>query len=260
MMTEFGKQLRYWRKNKGLSQLDLALHADVSSKHISFIETGRSKPSREMVFLLATSLDLNLRNRNDLLTAAGFSEGYNQSQLGSEQMQEIQQALQLILQHHAPYPALAFDWHWNILMANSGFQSVMKLFQTLNPKLSSSKNIVDLTFDPNGLKPFIVNWEEVASLIVQRLHREHMENPSRHQELMQKIFSYSNIPKNWRQIDLIHNPTPTVQLTLKVEDQKLNLFTILSSFGTPIDITAEEITIEHYFPADDQTRAFFDDQ
>lgn len=257
-MTEFGEQLRYWRKHKGLSQLDLALYADVSSKHISFLETGRAKPSREMIFQLATTLDLPLRNRNDLLAAAGFSERFSQGDLDANLMEKIQTALELILSHHAPYPALAFDWHWNIVMINDAFEKVIKMIQTINPLFSSSNNIVELTFDPNGFRPYIENWQEVASVIIQRLHRERLENPQRHQKLLEKVFSYPEIPSDWRQMDLTNTPTPMVQLNLNINQLELNLFTIISSFGTPIDITAEEITIEHYFPADEATRAFFE--
>lgn len=259
-MTEFGKQLRFWRKNKGLSQLDLALYADVSNKHISFLETGRAKPSREMIILLANTLDISLRSRNDLLNSAGFSDGYSQGNIDDEQMSKILHSLNLILKHHEPYPALAFDWHWNIIMANAGFQKIVELVTSINPNFTSSRNIIELTFDPNGFKPFIKNWDEVASMLVQRLHRERLECNDRHTELLEDILGNSTVPSNWRELDLSYAPSPTLNVQLQINELEITLFSVLSSFGTPIDVTAEEITIEQYFPADDATRKLFDMQ
>jgi len=257
-MNPFGDQLRFWRKSKGFSQLNLAIEANVSSKHISFIETGRNKPSREMVLLLSSTLDLPLRNRNDLLLSAGFSESYSRMPIHQKEMQSIQKALELILAKHEPYPAIVLDWDWNVLMGNNAYHNLLAWVASLRPDFYRSSNIVELIFDPKGLKPFISNWEEVASVTIQRLHREKMENKNRHENLLKRLFSYPDTPSHWQKLDFEQNPEPMIHVEFKIEDTCLRLFTTLSSFGTPIDITAEEIVIEQYFPADEITKRFFE--
>ncbi len=260
VLSPFGQQLRFWRKSKGFSQLDLALDANVSSKHISFLETGRNKPSREMVLLLASTLELPLRNRNELLLSAGFSENYSRTPIHKKEMESIQNVLAMMLEKHEPYPAIVLDWDWNVLMGNSGYNNMLKSVKSLQADFSTSSNIVELIFDPKGLKPFISNWEEVASTAIQRLHREKMENKNRHEGLLARLLSYPDTPSHWQSLNFKKSPEPMIYVELKIEDVSLKLLTTLSSFGTPIDITAEEIVIEQYFPADEATKQFFESE
>jgi len=246
--------------DKGFSQLDLAMDADVSSKHISFLETGRNKPSRNMILLLSGSLDLPLRNRNELLLAAGFSENYSRTPLHEKEMESIRSILKMMLAKHEPYPAVVLNWDWNILMSNDGFNHVLELMKSLKSDFSTSSNVVELIFDPQGLKPFIRNWEEVASLAIQRLHREKMENKNRHEVLLERLLSYPGTPSRWRSLNFKKNSVPIIHMELKIGDVSLKLFTTLSSFGTPIDVTAEEIVVEQYFPADEATKLFFENK
>lgn len=256
-MDTFGEQLRFWRKAKGFSQLNLAVEANVSSKHISFLETGRSQSSREMVLLLAGTLDVSLRHRNELLKAAGFSENFSRMPIQQKEMREIQQALDLMLAKHDPYPAIVIDWDWNVLQGNEGYEKLMNNIRVECANFPDSRNIVELIFDPNGLKPFISNWEKVASITIQRLHREKLEHKGRHKALLKRLFEYPDTPTHWQSFNFSETSVPMVYIELKIKNASLKFFTTLSSFGTPIDITAEEIMIEQYFPADKETKLFF---
>jgi len=177
------------------------MDADVSSKHISFLETGRNKPSRNMVLLLSSTLEeLPLRNRNDLLLSAGFSENYSRTPIHEKEMASIRNILKMMLTKHEPYPAVVLDWDWNVLMGNGGFNNILELVKSLQSDFSTSSNIVELIFDPKGLKPFVCNWEEVASFAIQRLHREKMENKNRHEVLLERLLSYPGTPSDWRSL------------------------------------------------------------
>ncbi len=259
-MNTFGKQLRYWRKAKGFSQLELATEANVSSKHISFLETGRSLASREMVLLLGGTLDISLRRRNELLTAAGFAESFTRMPIHQKEMQEIKHALDLMLDKHDPYPAIVIDWDWNVLQKNQGYEILSHAIRSQCPVFPDTNNIVELIFDPDGFKPFIRNWEQVASITVQRLHRERLEHRGRHETLLERLFKYPDTPKHWQTLNFGTKHVPMVYIEMEIDDTALTFFTTLSSFGTPIDITAEEIMIEQYFPADDVTRYFFENK
>lgn len=257
-INPFGEQLRFWRKSKGFSQLDLAVDAEVSSKHISFLETGRNKPSRSMVLLLSGTLELPLRSRNDLLLSAGFSENYSRTPIHEKEMTSIRNILEMMLAKHEPYPAVVLDWGWNVLMGNDGYNNILESVKSLRADFSTSSNIVELIFDPKGLKPFISNWEEVASFAIQRLHREKMENKNRHEVLLERLLSYPGTPLHWRSLNFKESSKPIVYVEFKIGEVALKFFTTLSSFGTPIDVTAEEIVIEQYFPADEATKLFFE--
>ena len=257
-MNSFCEQLRFWRKRKGLSQLDLSLEAGVSSRHISFLETARAKPSKDMVLLLSDALDIPLRDRNTLLTNAGFAEHYARTPIDEDKMQHLQYALTSMLERQEPYPALVLDWDWNIVMSNQGYQRFVTQMKGMYPEFVESKNIMEGLFDPKGLKPFIRNWEEVASVTIQRLHQEKMLHPGRHVDLLEKLFSYPDTPEQWRQINLQQQPNPMVYVDFEMGPIKIKFFSTLTSFGTPIDITAQELMIEQYYPADDATRIMFE--
>ena len=169
----FGALLRQWRTARKMSQFALALEADISARHLSFLETGRAQPSRDMVLLLATSLDVPLRERNRWLLVAGYAPIYRETNLTAPAMRPAQQALEFVLQQQEPYPALVMDRQWNLLRSNQGAGRVFRLF--LDPahlQAASPPNIMRLTFDPHGLRPCMVNWDEVAGHMLHLLHRE----------------------------------------------------------------------------------------
>src|SRR5436309_4604963 len=163
--------LKHWRLAQRMSQLALALEAEISARHLSFLETGRALPSRDMVLLLATMLDVPLRERNALLMAAGYAPVYQERSLTAPELAQVQRALDFILQRQEPYPGLVLDQHWNVVLQNQGAARVFQYF--LGPDASSISgppNAMRLTFHPQGLRPWLTNWDALASQLIQRLH------------------------------------------------------------------------------------------
>ena len=177
-----GKLLKSWRSARGLSQLDLALQADVSARHISFVETGRSQPSRDMVIRLADTLNVPLRDRNRLLLAAGYAPAYSETALDDESMGQVRQALAFVLRKHEPYPAFVLDNKWNIVQGNKAHQRLLARMLPRAASLEDPVNVLRLVFDSKLLKPFIVNWDVVASLLLLRVTKE-LESNSSNQDL-----------------------------------------------------------------------------
>ena len=175
----FGALLKYWRGVRGLSQLNLAMQANVSSRHISFIETGRSRPSREMVVQLSNALDVPFRERNGLLQAAGYALLYRETGLDEPQLADTKQALNHILEAHDPHGAMVVDRYWNVVMANTAIQALWA--QLLDPAVlagGGTINVMDLLLDPALLRPYFANWPEIAAHLLERLHRESPGQPT----------------------------------------------------------------------------------
>lgn len=256
--TEFGSILRHWRESSRLSQLELALQADVSSKHVSFLETGRNRPSREMILRLSNALDLPLRDRNLMLTAAGFAGAYTENSLESAAFSQVDEALRRILDKHEPYPALVMDADWNLLRLNSGAAALSTMF--VADAASVSSNALELLFSEQGLQPFVVDWETLSATLMMRLFRETVGTGSNDykRELFNKLESLPGTPKNWRELANRLPAGPTIDLVLEKDTLRCRFFTTVTSFGTPQDITLQELRIESYFPADDATRALCD--
>ena len=257
-MSNFCEQLRFWRKAKNFSQLDLALETEVSSKHISFLETGRSKPSELMVLRLCEALGLPLRSRNELLSMAGFAEHYARTPLEQDAMQQVRKTLDIILKQQEPYPATVLDWDWNIIMHNDGFSGLMAFIKAAKPEFSTSVNVAELIFSEDGFKPFLSNWEEIAAITFRRLRREQQVNPGRHEALLQKLYDDPAIPRHVFDVKGSDVDAPFVYVDCVLGDLELKFLTTVTSFGTPIDMTAEEVMIENYYPADEATRRFFE--
>lgn len=256
-MNEFGVSIRRWRKSRGLSQLELGFQANISSKHISFLETGRSNPSREMVIQLSNALDIPLSDRNVLLTTAGFAEAYSRMDINQPEMNSVRDALSIMLKSHEPFPALVLDWDWNTVMVNDAH---CRLVESLVPdpgRLPQTRNIMELLFDPNGFRPYIENWEEVAYLLIQRLQRERMLYQDRQSNLLDRLKQYPGVPTHWHEQSNHKASEPMVYVILKSGDTRLKLFSTLASFGTAIDVTMQELIIEQYFPVDSHTSDFF---
>ena len=257
-MSNFGATLRQWRKSRGLSQLQLSLSANVSSRHISFLEAGRSQPSREMIIQISNALDIPLSNRNTLLSLAGFAEAYSRMQLEQPEMKAVHDALAIMLNNHAPYPAQVLDWNWNIVMANEPQKKLMLGIASAQPHFPKTNNILELLFDPNGFRPYVENWEEVAFTLIQRIQRERVLYQDRRSDLIEKLMQYRDVPNSWASPNHASPLAPMIPLILNIGTQRLKLFSSLASFGTAIDVTMQELTIEQYFPADETTRLFFE--
>lgn len=253
-----GELLAEFRRNQRVSQLDLAVMADVSSRHLSFIETGRSQPSAGMLKRLARELGLSCRDTNRLLHAAGYAPAFSESSLNSEAMAPVRQALEIMLASHAPYPAIVLDAHWNVLMANRGQQAMVAAMIAERGPLPKTTNVVELVFHPEGYRPFLVNWEKVASFLVRRLRRDLQ---ARHDpvldQLMSRLSELADIDELLKKDASMGQTEPMLALEIELGGQRLRSFSTLASFGTALDVVMEELRIEHYFPADEATRQFF---
>lgn len=253
--SDFGALLRRWRAVRRLSQLDLALEADISMRHLSCLETGRAQPSREMVLRLAEALEVPLRERNRLLLAAGYAPQYRQTCLDALEMEAARSAVDLIIAQQEPYPAIVVDRYWNTLRMNAGEKHFLSLFPGCDSQ--GLGNGVRLVFHPEGLRPFIENWENVAARIIQRVHREAAANPwdERMQAFLDELLSYPGVPGRWRSLDPGGMPPPFLTVNYRSNRCVLRLFSTLTTFGTPQDIELQELRIESFFPADQATRS-----
>jgi transcriptional regulator with XRE-family HTH domain len=251
-----GQLLKQWRERRGMSQLGLAADAGISARHLSFLETGRAQPSREMVVLLSQVLDVPLRGRNELLAVAGYAPIYRETALDAPRMAQVRRALGFMLRQQEPYPAMVLDRHWNILMTNEATSRVMGLF--LDPASASQvgpPNAMRLSYHPHGLRPFIVNWEATATAFIQWLHRDLLRtgDPETRQ-LLDELLSYPDVPRQLRTLDLdASGAEPFLAFELRKGQTHLRFFTTLASLGTPHDITLHELRVECFFPADEAT-------
>lgn len=252
--ASFGSLLRHWREARRYSQMDLALEANVSSKHVSFLETGRNRPSREMIVRLANAMDIPLRDRNLMLSAAGFAGVYPESSLEAPEVARVEEALQRILDKHEPYPAIVVDADWEIVRQNEGGRRLAALF--LDQPDLASQNAIELLFSEDGLQPAVENWEALSSILLMRLFRETLAaGASRHRKaLFERIAAMPTTPPNWRELATRLPAGPTIDLILNRDERRVRFFTTVTTFGTPQDVTVQELRIESYFPADADTR------
>jgi transcriptional regulator with XRE-family HTH domain len=241
---EIGLLIRRWRHTKGKSQLELALEAGISSRHLSFVETGRAKPSREMVLLLASSLQVPLREQNVWLEAAGFAAMFRETPIDAPQMSEVRAALQHLLDSHMPNAALVVDRRYSMRMANEAAKRVIAFFA---PGWSGGDNLLELMLSPQGLRPALVNFEELAAHVVHGVVRE-LSSSARSADddafLTRAIEAEKELPKPVRRDHQI-----VVPIQLERAGVSLDLFTAITTLGTPLDITLQEIRIETLFPA-----------
>ena len=253
--TSVGPLLKQWRERRKMSQLGLATEADLSARHLSFVETGRAQPSRDLVLHLSRVLEVPLRARNELLTAAGFAPIYRETALDAPELAQVRRAVDFILRQQEPYPALVLDRHWNILMANAAMGRVIDLF--LSPEeatAAGAPNVMRLTYHPRGLRSWIVNWEETASAYIQWLHRDLLRTgDEKTRALLDELLGYPGIPRAWLAIDLDASTEPFLAMEFRKGDVALSFFTTIASLGTPYDVTLHELRVESFFPADDAT-------
>ncbi len=246
-----GEHLREWRQRRHLSQLDLAVDAEISARHLSFVETGRAAPSREMVLRLAERLDVPLRERNVLLVAAGFAPAFPQRSLDDPMLKSARQAIDLVLKAHEPNPALAYDRHWNLVTAN---RMVAPLLEGIPERLLGQPfNILRLAFHPEALAPRTVNLAEWCGHLLERLHRqcEATADP----ELITLYNELRAFPLPARAAPLPPDNNVAIPLKLRHNGEVLSFISTTMVFGTPVDVTLSELALETFFPADDLTAA-----
>jgi transcriptional regulator with XRE-family HTH domain len=250
-----GALLREWRAARRLSQLDLALGVGVSARHLSYVENGRSQPSRDMVTRLADQLEMPLRERNALLMAAGYAPRYRETSLGTPALSRVKRAIDFMLELQEPYPAFLMNRHWDVLLVNRAARRVNRFMLGRD---SAHTNVMRQFFDPNDLRPAIANWEEVASELIRYLHADLVAAPTDqvNRDLLEELLRYPGVPSHWRTRDLDQAPAPLLTTVMKRDDRELRFFSTITTFATPRDVTLEELRIECCFPDDDATAAF----
>ncbi|GAA3241790.1 helix-turn-helix transcriptional regulator [Pseudonocardia petroleophila] len=251
--SAFGSLLRDWRQRRRLTQLDLGIAADVSARHLSFLETGRSRPSREMVLHLSEELDVPLRGRNELMIAAGYAPAYTHHGLDDAELSEVRGSLQRILDGHAPYPALLVDGAWNMLAANS---AVGLLVDLVDPALLTPPvNVLRASLHPKGLARHVDDLEDYAAHLVSRVRRQAERSATTGlRALLGELVGYCRD----QGLDPTAQPRDRIVLPLRLRhpDGELTLFSTIAVLGAPLDVTLDEVAIESFFPADDATAAY----
>ncbi|MEU9022793.1 helix-turn-helix transcriptional regulator [Actinomadura sp. NPDC048394] len=249
-MHTVGELLRQWRHRRRLSQLDLAIAADVSARHVSLVETGKSNPSADMVLRLVDQLDVPLRDRNHLLLAAGFAPRYAERPLDDTALSAARNAVERVLRAHEPYPALAFDRRWDIIMTN---RAVDPFLAEVDPELLRPPvNLLRLGLDPRGLARLVVNLADVRAVFRARVRRQLAAAPdpglaALYEELLAPAAG-----------DAPADSDVMIQMIVRHAGRELRLFSTITTFGTPQDITLDEVAIESYYPADPETAAHFE--
>jgi transcriptional regulator with XRE-family HTH domain len=254
----FPALLKHWRRQRGLSQLDLALTAGVSARHVSFLETGRSNPSPEMVLQLGASLAVPLRQVNALLRAAGHEAVYDES--ADALPASVTDALALLKGHHEPYPLIVVDRTYRVLDLNQGaihvFEAVLGSPSPAPADLGAlGLNLARLTFDPAGAQPHLANFDEVGRQLLWRIQREVLEDPDdgEMQDLLDELLAMPTVDPHWRQVDLLVPSDPALVLHLRRDDLDLRFLTMITAFQAPQNVAVEHLRIETWFPYDEVT-------
>jgi transcriptional regulator with XRE-family HTH domain len=250
--SAFGDLLRYWRRVRSMSQLDLAVAAATTPRYVSFVETGRSQPSREMVLRLAVAIGVPLRDRNGLLTAAGFAPVYPEHDLEDSAMAHVLAALERILERHAPYPAVVMNRHWDVVRVNSGAARLFTDLCAPDP-VPEPANVLRLMLEPGPVRAAVQNWDQVAPALLERARREAVGGviDLATAELVQRLRTGPDAavfaPRSPAAL------SPVIDVEFAYADTTLRWFSIISTIGTPIDVTAQELRLEGFFPSDDAT-------
>jgi len=250
-VDDLGTLLRHWRGVRRMSQLALSVEAETTTRYVSFVETGRASPSRDMVIRLATALDIPFRERNALLVAAGFAPRYAEIPLGDAALRHVEAALTAMLGHHEPFPAVIMDRGWNVLRANEGAR---RLFGgLLHPEpIPATANVLRLMIGPGKVRDAVLNWEPVVGALLGRVRREAVGgvlDPAT-AELLAELTALPEVAAVTGDA-----PTePVLDVRFRFGTHDLTFFSLLTTVGTPIDLTSQELRVEEFFPVDDATR------
>jgi len=258
-MSDVGVLLRQWRKSRRLSQLALSAEADVSLRHLCFVETGRARPSRVMVLRLADALDVPLRERNALLLAAGFAPAYRESPLEAPVLDAVRGALAAILAQQEPYPAVVMDREWNIRETNDAATRLFGLLTAGQPAAPpGAPNVLRMMLHPDGVRRHVVNWPEVAAMLVRRIRREATGGGTDEtaRGLLDEVHAYPGMPRPPAVPDLPDErpQLPIIPVRFARDGRSFNFFSTVTTFGTTQDVTLDELRIELFHPADEATR------
>jgi transcriptional regulator with XRE-family HTH domain len=256
----FGAVLRTQRRSRQLSQLALAERAGTSQRHLSFLESGRSQPSRTMVLQLADAMDLSLGERNRLMLAGGYAAVYPQRALESVEMQPMRQALERMLRHHEPFPAIVVNRSWDLLLVND---AVLRLFAFVGAVdevwnrvcPDGRRNVLKMMLHPDGLRAFVRNFDEVARTLLARLQREAADSAGA-AETLDELLRDAGLKRRFQMTDAPVMPSPVFVTELHANNVTLRLFAMISTFGTPQDVTADELRVGSFFPVDAASETF----
>ncbi len=262
--TGFGPLLRRWREARHVSQLELALESEVSTRHISYLETGKAAPSKEMILTLSNALDIPLRERNLLLLAAGYAPIYGETSFDDARMAQVRAVVEIILRSNEPRSAIAHDHHWNVIMANEAFIRFVTLMLGKAPaglvplQVSSPPqlNLLRLLFDPDGMRKVIVNWEASAKWLLNEAYRRlAWARDDRLRDLIAEILRYPGVPSRWSEPELEGPRDLILPMELNVDGQIARMFSTVTTVSTPHDVTLQELHVEVFYPADAETEA-----
>ncbi|MDJ0953303.1 MAG: helix-turn-helix transcriptional regulator [Acidimicrobiia bacterium] len=256
MTTTYASALKSWRSARRLSQLELATVADVSQRHVSFLETGRAKPSREMVIHLAIALDVPLRDRNAMLTAAGYAPEYSETHLTEPALDQVRGVLTTILHSHEPFPAIVVDRGWDVVLSNeAAIRFTTTLIDPSSPAVADGVNAIKLVLHPDGVRRHIVNWEQVATSALHRIEHELTGRPTDSVllALRAEILSYPGVAELQRAPARPGPDDLLVPVHYRVGEVDLRLFSTIATIGEAHDITLEELRLESFLAADPET-------
>ena len=254
----FGQQLRWWRRRRGVSQLELAGAAGTSQRHLSFLESGRAAPSQQIVLNLAAALNISLRQQNTFLASAGYAAVWREGRLGAPELAQVDGALDHILAQQEPYPAFVVDRHWNLQRANQGAARLVAFILGAVPE--GQVNLADALLSPAILRPFVVNWKEVALHFIRGVQGDAVVDGSpRSTALLARLLSYEGLLELSRSPAIEDAALPLLPIHMRKSGVSLHFFTTIATLGTPQDITVQEIRIESFFPMDEPTARFFRD-
>ena len=250
----FSSLLKHWRNVRRLTQIELAGDANVSARHLCFLETGRAQPSREMVQLLGSALDLPLEERNALHVAAGFVPPYGDRGLAADNLQHVRQAFDFILRQQEPYPGIVIDGHWDVRIRNEASRRLFKVFhESYEMESDIADNAMHVVFHPKGLRQFIVNWNEFAGQMIQILHREVAQGSSVAAQLLDEIMTYPGLSAEWRRPRNPAASSPVMTMQLAKGDFRLAFFSTFTTLAMPADAALQKFKIECFYPADSAT-------
>jgi transcriptional regulator with XRE-family HTH domain len=250
-----GDLLRHWRRERGKSQLELALDAMTTPRHVSFVETGRSQPSRQMVVRLARALDIPLRERNGLLLAAGYAPLYAASALDAPELERVRAALTSMLAQHEPFPAVVMDRAWNVLQANGGARRLFGGLCAPNP-MPEPANVLELMIEPGPVREAVLNWGTVVPALLERSRREAVGGAldGATAARIERLRSRPEVAAVLGKADTTASTAPVLDVSFAFQSGELNFFSVVSTIGTPIDVTAQELRLEAFFASDEATR------
>jgi transcriptional regulator with XRE-family HTH domain len=257
--SQIGQLLRQWRQARHLSQLELAMRSSTSQRHVSFVESGRTQPGRGFVLSVSDTLDIPLRARNEILLAAGYAPIYPERNLDAAEMSAAKELLERMIQHHDPFPAMVLDGAWNVIMRNEAasfiIRSCVSDLAIAEHSSAGKLNFLRLLCAANGMRPHIRSWQQTGRALFHRLRREAAAYPGSQSETLLRDLLECNVFPSYE--DLGDDPLPAaIPLEIDLNGANLKLLTTVTTFGTPLDVSLQELHIEMSFPADDFSDRF----